>query len=140
VSLAAIVAVAAAGVAVAALIAAVVILRAVHRHSHLLEREIERGRAQFDAVVAQEVATRAEELNRVLARMRAESLSLFTEEERRIAEERRRDVAERERDASARLGEQLVEVQRSVEARLADWSADIERLQSGLADELKKVG
>lgn len=139
-SLAAIVAIAAAGIAVAALIAAVAILRAVHRHSRLLEREIERGKAQFDAVVAQEVATRAEELNRVLARMRAESLSLFTEEERRIAEERRRDVAERERDASARLAEQLVEVQGAVESRLGNWSADIERLQSGLADELKKVG
>lgn len=139
-SLAAIVAIAGAGIAVAALVASAAILRTVRRHSRLLEREIERGRAQFDAVVAQEVATRAEELNRVLARMRAESLSMFTEEERRIAEERRRDVAERERDASIRLGEQLADVQRAVEGRLGDWSADIERLQTGLADELKKVG
>jgi paraquat-inducible protein B len=66
-------------------------------------------------------------------------MSLLAEEERRIAEERRRDVAERERDASARLGEQLVAVQRTVEQRLGDWNNDVAELQEGLADELKRL-
>jgi hypothetical protein len=139
VTIAAIVAVAAAVLAVAALVASVVLLRSLRGNSRLLEREIERGKAQFDQIVAAEVTARAEELNRVLARMRAEALTLFTDEERRIAETRRLEVAEREREANAQLMEKLVDVQRAVEARLGNWSADVERLQGGLADELKRV-
>ena len=45
-----------------------------------------------------EAAERAAELERMLARARADSVSLLAEEERRIAEERRREFAERERD------------------------------------------
>ena len=75
----------------------------------------------------------------MLARSRADAMSLLAEEERRIADERRRDVAERERDASARLGEQLVAVQRTVEQRLGDWNNDVAKLQEGLADELKRL-
>lgn len=138
-TVAAIVAVAAAAVAVLALVATALLLRRARAHDRALERAIERGRSEFDAVVAREVAERAEELERTLARARAESLSLLAEEERRIAEERRRDVTEREREAGALLSEQLVAAQRTIEARLGDWASDIERLQGGLADELKKV-
>lgn len=132
-------AIAAAGVAVLALLASVFILRKVRRHQQMLEREIERGKGAFDEVVAQELQQRSEELERTLARLRADSLSQLADEERRIAEERRRDVAERERDASARLGEQLAEVQRSVEQRLTDWASDVEQLQEGLNEELRRI-
>ena len=132
-------AISAAGVAVLALIASAFILRKVRSHEQLLEREIELGKSAFDEVVAQEVQQRSEELERTIARLRADSLSLLTEEERRIAEERRRDVVERERGANARLGEQLTEVQRSVEQRLTDWASDVEQLQEGLNAELRRI-
>ena len=132
-------AVAAAAVAALALLGCVVVLRKVRGSERLLDRELERGRATFDEVVAAEVATRAEELEALLARARAESLSWLADEERRIADERRRDVAERERDATGRLGEQLIQVQASVERRLGDWKADVDKLQEGLTDELSAV-
>jgi hypothetical protein len=126
-------------VAVAALLGSVVVFRKVREQQHQLEREVDRGKAEFDRVVAHELEQRTEELSNILARSRADTMSLLAEEERRIAEERRRDVAERERDASARLGEQLVAVQRTVEQRLGDWNNDVAKLQEGLADELKRL-
>jgi hypothetical protein len=137
---AAIVAIVAAVLAFGALAACVVVLRKVRAHQRLLEREIDRGKAEFDAVVAAEAAERAEQLRATLARERAESLSRLAEEERRIAEERRRDVVERERDASARLGQQLVQAQAVIEQRLGDWQSDVDKLQAGLTDELKRIG
>ena len=136
---AAITAVAAAVLAVAALLASIAVLRKVRQQQRQLEREVDRGKEEFDRVVGQELEQRTEELSHILARSRADAMSLLADEERRIAEERRRDVAERERDASARLGEQLVAVQRAVEQRLGDWNNDVAKLQEGLADELKRL-
>src|SRR5207245_963707 len=126
-------------VAVVALLGSVVPLRRLRKYQRMLEREMEVGKAEFDQVVARELEQRTEELGRLLARSRADTLSQLAEEERRIADERRRDVAERERDATARLGEQLLAAQRAVEQRLGDWSNDVTKLQEGLADELKRV-
>jgi len=134
-----IIAIVAAGAALLAFAASVLVLRRVQREQEGLEREIERGKSAFDDVVATEVEERSAELQQTLARLRADSLSQLAEEERRIAEERRRDVAERERDASARLSAQLGEVQRSVEQRLTDWAGDVEKLQEGLNDELRRI-
>jgi hypothetical protein len=134
-----IVAVVAALVALLALAAAILVLRKVRAHEHLLEREIARGKDAFDEIVAAEVAQRSEELEQTMARLRADALSALTEEERRIADDRRRDVAERERDATVRLMEQLVAAQSNVEQRLTDWSSDVEKLQQGLADDLKRI-
>jgi hypothetical protein len=136
---AAIVAAAAAACAIAALVASVLVLRNVRAHEQVLEREIERGKSEFDEIVAREVAQRAADLEATLARTRADALSQLAAEERRIADERRRDVTERERDATSRLGAQLVQAQAAVEKRFADWQGDVEKLQSGLTDELKRV-
>jgi len=133
------IAVAAAAVAVAALLASVFVLRRLQARQQMLEREIERGKDEFDRIVARELEQRTEELSRLLARSRADTLSQLAEEERRIAEERRRDVAERERHATARLSDQLVAAQRAVEQRLGDWTNDVSKLQEGLTDELKRV-
>src|SRR5919201_230663 len=83
--------------------------------------------------------TPAAELERVLARARAESTSLLLEEERRIAETRRKEVADREEEAAARLSEALAETQRRVERRLAGWSEDLERAQQGLAGQIARL-
>jgi uncharacterized protein YukE len=136
---AAIVGVIAASFAGIALVACVLVLRKVKGHERLLDRTIERGRAAFDEVVTQEVERRSSELEATLARARADSISLLAEEERRIAEERRRDVTERERDATARLGQQLMQAQATVEQRLTDWQSDVEKLQQGLDVELKRI-
>jgi hypothetical protein len=117
----------------------VIVLRKVKSHERQLDRAIERGRATFDEVVAQEIAQRASELEATLARARADSISQLADEERRIAEERRRDVAERERDATARLGQQLVQAQAAVDQRLVDWQSDVEKLTQGLDEELKRI-
>ena len=136
---AAIVAVAAAGLAGIALVACVLVLRKVKAHERLLDRTIERGRSAFDEVVTQEIEQRASELESTLARARADSISQLADEERRIAEERRRDVAERERDATARLGQQLMQAQAAVDQRLVDWQSDVEKLKHGLDEELKRI-
>jgi hypothetical protein len=117
----------------------VLVLRKVRQHEELLAREIERGKTEFDVVVERELALRSEELEHTLARVRAESLSLLAEEERRIADERRRDVAERERDATLKLDNQLLAVQAAVEQRVADWAGDVEKLKAGLDAELKRI-
>jgi hypothetical protein len=134
-----ILAIAAACVGLLALVGSVLVLRKVRAHEQLLEREIERGKDAFDEVVVREVQQRAVELEQTLARQRADSLSHLAEEERKIADERRRDVLARERDAGTRLGEQLTEVQRSVELRLTDWASDVEQLQEGLNEELRRI-
>ncbi len=115
------------------------VLRKGREHERLLAGEIERGKKEFDAVVAQEVKRRSQELEQTLARSRAESISLLADEERRIADERRRDVAERERDATLKLGNQLLAVQAAVEQRVADWTGDVEKLKAGLDAELKRL-
>src|SRR5438093_11309763 len=106
------VAVAAAIVALGAVIVALLALRRVQAHATSLEAEIERGKREFDDVVAREVEQRSVELAQMLARSRADSLSQLAEEERRIAEERRREVVERERDAGTRLAAMLTDAQR----------------------------
>jgi hypothetical protein len=139
VTVAEIVAVAAAGVAVLCLIATVVVLTKVRAKGRMLESEIERGKKEFDAIVARELAQRAEELESTLARVRADALSELASEERRIADDRRREVAEREREATAALGAQLLAAQQAVEQRLTEWASDVVKLQEGLASELQRI-
>jgi hypothetical protein len=139
-TVAAVIAVIAALAAIAALAGSVAALRRTRAATGSLEREIERGRTRFAAIVAEEVEERSAELERQLARSRAESLSALAAEERRIAEERRRDVIERERNAGAKLSEALTEAQRDVDRRLRDWASDIDKLQAHLAAEQERLG
>jgi hypothetical protein len=134
-----IVAVAAAAASSACALASLLLLWRVRARSRSLDAEIERGRAQFDAVVAQEAIERAEDLRRALTRLRAEALSELATEERRIAEERREIVAQREREASNALSAQLATVQRNVEQRMVAWTGDVEKLQASLTEELARI-
>lgn len=134
-----IVAIAAAGVAVACLAGTVLMLLRVRGTAHMLEAEIERGKTEFDAIVERELALRASELETTLARVRADALSELATEERRIADDRRREVAEREREATATLGAKLVDAQHAVEERLTQWASDVAKLQEGLAAELQRI-
>ncbi len=139
-TIALVVSIVAALVACGAAVAAFLVLRRTRAASTSLDDEIEKGKARFDEVVAEEADRRAEELEQTLALARSQAASALADEERRIVEERRRDVAERERDASAKLGASLAEAQRSVEQRFADWGSEVAGLQQGLTGELERVG
>jgi hypothetical protein len=134
-------AVSAAGTTVAALlgVSSVAVARMLAR-LRSIDAELDRSKGELDALVAHEVEIRAAELERALARARADSISGLVEEERRIAEERRREVAEREREATAKLSESLTGVRQRLEERLTTWAGDLERSQQGLAEELARVG
>ena len=86
-----------------------------------------RAQARLAEQIDREAAERAAELERTLARARADSVSLLIEEERRIADERRKEFAERERDVGASLTEALTATQAQVEQRLAGWAQDLDR-------------
>jgi hypothetical protein len=108
-------------------------------HSHSVESEIRLAEERLRGVVARATEEQSAEVERTLARSRAESLSLIADQERQIAEERREAIAEHERKADADLREALGESQRRVEQRLADWSKDLERAQANLFEQLQRL-
>ena len=104
-----------------------------------VEAELDRARDELTQLIREESAARAAEVQRVMARERADSISRLQEEERRIAEERRRTVVEQERKAIAELGVGLGEAQQRVAEKLAGWSAELERTKQSLTSELAKL-
>src|SRR5919198_677443 len=108
-------------------------------HAAKVDREIELAKRRLAEIVARDAEERAAELERVLARARAESLSLIADEERRIAESRRTVIAEREQASARELSDALAETQRRVEQRLASWGEDLERAQGHLFDQLQAL-
>jgi len=105
-----------------------------------LDAELDRAEERLHGYVAREAAARGVELEQLLTRARAESLALLADQERRIAEERRTELAARERDVSGALAETLAETRRSLEARLAAWSDDLERAEAALSRQVAQVG
>jgi hypothetical protein len=93
----------------------------------------------LQTIIDKDAHDRAAELERVLARARADSMSLLADEERRIAEERRLTIAEREETAGRELAEALDATQRRVEQRLTEWGEDLERAQAHLTDQLQRL-
>jgi hypothetical protein len=134
-------AVAAGGLSACALAAAGSLLlhRALRRLS-VLDARFERERERLAAFVAKEAADRAVELERTLARARADSASLLEQQERTIAEERRVLFAEREREATATLSERLTHVQAQVEQRLAGWAQDLDRAADATKTRIAELG
>jgi hypothetical protein len=97
------------------------------------------ARRALETLVAEQTAASADELKTRLARMRADSLSVLAEEERRIAEERRRELAEREQAAGVELADALAATTRRVEERLRGWADDLDRAQHNLETELRRL-
>jgi hypothetical protein len=118
--------------------AAIAVQEAVAR-SRRIDAEVDRAEVRLLAVIEREATERAAELERMLARARAESLSLLADEERRIGEERRAFVIDREERASGELTEALAIAQRRVERRLAEWSADLEKSQTAVTATLAQL-
>jgi len=101
-----------------------------------IDAEISRSERRLREVATAEAARQAEELERLLARARADTLSAIAKEERRIGEERRRELAERERQAGAEFAAALADAERRVQGRLAGWAEDLERAQHHLSAQL----
>jgi len=119
---------------------AAVLLQPALQRARRLDGELDRAEERLRGYVAREAATRGVELEQLLTRARAESLALLADEERRIAEERRTELAARERETGGALAETLAEARRSLEARLAAWSEDLERAEATLSRQVAQVG
>jgi hypothetical protein len=114
----------------AAALAALLLQRALTR-TDAMDANLAETQAALRALVARETAETAAELERSLARARADSISLLIEEERRISEEHRREFSDREREVAASLTETLTATQAQVEQRLAGWAQDLDRAAEG---------
>ncbi len=114
-------------------------LRDLRRAAGRVDEQLARAQARLTALVARETEERGAELERILARARADSMSLLAEQERRIAEERRSAAAERSRVAVDELGEALTAAQQQVESRLNAWTDDLERAQHAVVEQLAQL-
>jgi gas vesicle protein len=114
-------------------------LRRGMEHARAVERDIERVKAELDAVVQRELRERSADLERGLARGRADSLSAYAEEERRLAETRRTALGESEQRLRHGLAEAFSKVQGQVEQRLAAWQQDLDRAQRQLGGRLEQI-
>lgn len=114
-------------------------LRHLLRAAGRVDEQLSRAQARLHSLVAREAEERAADLERVLARARADSSSLLAEQERRIAEERRAAAAERSRVAVDELSEALTVAQQQIEARFNAWTDDLERAQHAVVDQLAQL-
>jgi hypothetical protein len=106
---------------------AAIALRQALVHGEQVDAHLSEAQSRLRALVEQEAEDRAAELERTLARARADSVSLLVEEERKLAEDHRREFAERERAVAASLTQALTTTQSQVEQRLAGWAQDLDR-------------
>src|SRR5256885_12789463 len=118
---------------------AAVKLRHLLRVSRRVDDQLARAQGRINSLIAREADERNTELERTLARARADSPSILAEQERRMAEERRAAAAERARVAEDELGKALTVAQQQVEVRLIAWTDDLERAQRGVADQLAQL-
>ena len=105
-----------------------------------LEQVEDEARARLDAYLQEQADQRRVELERVLARERANAASLLGEQERRLAEERRDSVARQAESARIELTEAVSSAQGRLETRLMAWAADLDRSQRELEAQLNKLG
>jgi hypothetical protein len=118
---------------------AAVKLRDLLRSARRFDDQLARAQGRMNSLIAREADERTAELERTLARARADSASILAEQERRMAEERRAAAAERSRVAEDELGKALTVAQQQVEVRLIAWTDDLERAQRGVADQLAQL-
>jgi hypothetical protein len=103
------------------------------------EAHVAAAQERLQALVDKDAVERAAELERTLARARADSISLLAEEERRIAEERRTAFGDRERELVESLTNALTETQAQVSQRLVDWKKDLDRAADATKERLGEL-
>jgi hypothetical protein len=132
---------AAGGLAAAAIaeLGLVAYLRALRRTQEV-ERLSITARDELARFVEREMRERMLELERLLARERANASHQLSEQERRLSEERR-DVVERQTErARVELTQAVSAVQERLERRLMAWAADLDRGQRELEAHLTALG
>jgi hypothetical protein len=132
---------AAGGLAAAAVaeLGLVAMTRALQRTKEL-EQLSQQARADLATFVEGEMHERMLELERLLARERANASHQLSEQERRLSEQRR-DVVERQTErARVELTQAVSAVQERLERRLMAWAADLDRGQRELEAHLTALG
>ncbi|MGD0273173.1 MAG: hypothetical protein ABSB96_05560 [Gaiellaceae bacterium] len=109
------------------------------QHTRRVERELERGHKQLRAMIDAEVRQRGGELERILARARADSSSQLAEQERSLAETRRHALAEAEQGVHQRLAQMLAEGQREIEDRIVSLRGDLGHTENVLSREVGDI-
>lgn len=99
------------------------------RRAEDLDQVHERARANLEAWLAEHAEQRKAELERTLAHERANAGYVLGEQERRLAEERRDQVARQAERARVELTEAVGSAQERLESRLTAWAADLDRGQ-----------
>jgi hypothetical protein len=123
----------------AATVAASLRMRDLRARVERIDRDLDTAVARLQTVVDTETRERTAELERTLARARADSASLLAEQERRFAEERRREAEDREREASRTIAAAVTRAQQQVEGRLRAWNEDLDRAQRTVAEGLQRL-
>jgi hypothetical protein len=105
-----------------------------------IERVEEEARARLDAYLQQQLDERRAELDRTLARERANASYMLGEQERKLAEERRDSIARQVEHARVELTDAVTSAQGRLETRLMAWAADLDRGQRELEAQLNQLG
>ena len=110
------------------------------RRMQQTERLADAARDEIHAFAAEESRQRILELERILARERANTSHQLSEQERRLAEERRDTVERQAERARVELTQTVASVQERLEQRLMAWAADLDRGQRELERKLVELG
>ena len=105
-----------------------------------VESLAETARDDLARFVETETKERVLELERLVARERANTSHQLSEQERRLAEERRDAVERQAERARIELTQAVSAVQERLERRLLAWAADLDRGQRELEAHLTKLG
>jgi hypothetical protein len=105
-----------------------------------IERLTDAAREEIRTSAEEEARIRILELERMLARERANTGHQLGEQERRMAEERRDTVERQTERARVELTQTVASVQERLEQRLMAWAADLDRGQRVLERNLAELG
>jgi hypothetical protein len=110
------------------------------RRMQQIEQLTDAARDEIHDFATEESQQRILELERVLARERANTSHQLSEQERRLAEERRDTVERQAERARVELTQAVASVQERLEQRLMAWAADLDRGQRDLERKLVELG
>jgi hypothetical protein len=110
------------------------------RHVRDLERVGDAARSRLEAHLDEHTERRRADLDRTLARERANATYVLGEQERQLAEERRDHVARQAERSRIELAEAVASAQERLESRLRGWAADLDRGQRELESQLGDLG
>jgi len=127
------------GAALALAVVLAVYARRARARALAFDDHIEAARGRLRLTVEEETKAHADEIRRILARERAESISALGAEERRLADERRGAFEARERLSGDALAERFAEADRRVDERLQAFTDDLDRAQRHLEAQLARL-